>query len=222
MTPPPPPRRARLDVLLVERGLAPTRQKAQALVLAGLVSSAGRRLDKPGASIETEAPLEVGPGRRFVGRGAGKLGPALDRFEVDPEGRDALDVGASTGGFTQVLLERGARRVIALDVGHGQLDWTLRNDARVIPVEGVNVRYLEDGGRQIGHEAAAVQADDPEHTIVSVKRLMGRSLADVQGPAKLPYRFVDHPGMVAIQTRQGEKTPVEVSAEILATLRQRA
>ncbi|MFZ5551143.1 MAG: Fe-S protein assembly chaperone HscA [Pseudomonadota bacterium] len=84
------------------------------------------------------------------------------------------------------------------------------------------VRYLENGGRQIGHEAAAVQADDPEHTIVSVKRLMGRSLADVQGTSKLPYRFVDHPGMVAIQTRQGEKTPVEVSAEILATLRQRA
>ena len=84
------------------------------------------------------------------------------------------------------------------------------------------VRYLEAGGRQIGHDAAATQAEDPEHTIVSVKRLMGRGLADVAGRAKLPYRFVDHPGMVAIDTRQGVKTPVEVSAEILATLRQRA
>lgn len=84
------------------------------------------------------------------------------------------------------------------------------------------VRYLDNGKRQIGYEAAAAQAEDPEHTIASVKRLMGRGLADVQGQGKLPYRFVDHPGMVAIQTRQGEKTPVEVSAEILATLRQRA
>jgi molecular chaperone HscA len=84
------------------------------------------------------------------------------------------------------------------------------------------VRYLESGGRQIGHDAAATQADDPEHTIASVKRLMGRGLADVAGREKLPYRFVDHPGMVAIETRQGVKTPVEVSAEILATLRQRA
>src|SRR5690349_10443405 len=84
------------------------------------------------------------------------------------------------------------------------------------------VRYLEGGGRQIGPEAAAAQADDPEHTIASVKRLMGRGLADVAGREKLPYRFVDHPGMVAIETRQGVKTPVEVSAEILAKLRQRA
>jgi molecular chaperone HscA len=84
------------------------------------------------------------------------------------------------------------------------------------------VRYLEGGKRQIGVEAAAAQAQDPEHTIVSVKRLMGRGLADVHGQAKLPYDFVDHPGMVAIRTRQGEKTPVEVSAEILAALRQRA
>ena len=112
------------------------------MLLAGLVSSEGRRLDKAGSTLAVDAPIEVAPGRRYVGRGAEKLGPALARFAVDPTGRDALDVGASTGGFTQVLLEAGAARVIALDVGRGQLDWTLRNDARVTLMEGVNVRYL--------------------------------------------------------------------------------
>jgi 23S rRNA (cytidine1920-2'-O)/16S rRNA (cytidine1409-2'-O)-methyltransferase len=134
---------ARLDTLLVARGLAPTREKARALVIAGLVESAGRRLDKPGMQVPSDAPLTVGEGRRFVGRGAEKLGPALARFSIPVSGRDAIDVGASTGGFTQVLLEAGARRVIALDVGRGQLDWTLRNDPRVVPIEGVNVRYLD-------------------------------------------------------------------------------
>ena len=142
MTPVQPARRVRVDVLLVERGLAPTRQKAQAMLLAGLVWSEGRRMDKAGSQLSIEAPLEVSPGRRFVGRGAEKLGPALARFAIAAVGRDALDVGASTGGFTQVLLEAGAARVIALDVGHGQLDWSLRNDARVTVLEGVNARYL--------------------------------------------------------------------------------
>jgi 23S rRNA (cytidine1920-2'-O)/16S rRNA (cytidine1409-2'-O)-methyltransferase len=133
----------RLDVLLVERGLAPTRAKAQALLLAGLVSSGERRLDKPGQLVAHDLPLTVGEGRRYVGRGAEKLGPALARFAIDASGRLALDVGASTGGFTQVLLEAGAARVIALDVGHGQLDWTLRNDPRVVVLEGVNARTLQ-------------------------------------------------------------------------------
>ena len=140
-----PARRVRVDVLLVERGHAPSREKAQALLLAGLVTSDGMRLDKPGKSIATDAPLEVAAGRRFVGRGALKLGPALTRFSIAVAGRDAIDVGASTGGFTQVLLEAGAARVIALDVGRGQLDWSLRNDARVVLQEGVNVRYLDPG-----------------------------------------------------------------------------
>jgi 23S rRNA (cytidine1920-2'-O)/16S rRNA (cytidine1409-2'-O)-methyltransferase len=133
----------RLDVLLVERGFAPTRAKAQALLLAGLVTSGERRLDKPGQLVPVEIPLAVGEGRRYVGRGANKLAPALTRFGVDPAGREALDVGASTGGFTQVLLEAGATRVTALDVGHGQLDWTLRNDPRVVVLEGRNARTLE-------------------------------------------------------------------------------
>ena len=134
--------RERLDRLLVARGLAETRAKAQALILAGRVSSRGERLDKPGTRYPSDLPLELAEGRRWVGRGAGKLLRALEEFHIEAEGRDALDVGASTGGFTQVLLEAGARRVLALDVGRGQLDWTLRNDPRVLPREGIHARHL--------------------------------------------------------------------------------
>ena len=137
------PSRERLDRILVLRGLAPTRTQARALILAGRVVSGSERLDKPGNRYHVDCPLRVEPGRRFVGRGAHKLEAALRSFGIDVAGRDALDVGASTGGFTQVLLEAGVRRVIALDVGRGQLDWTLRRDARVTPLEGLNARYLQ-------------------------------------------------------------------------------
>lgn len=142
MPPDSPRRRDRLDRILVQRGLVETRAKAQALILAGRVSSGAVRLDKPGHVFALDVPLEVAAGRRYVGRGAYKLAGALDRFGIDPADRDALDVGASTGGFTQLLLERGAARVVALDVGRGQLDWTLRNDPRVVVKEGINARYL--------------------------------------------------------------------------------
>ena len=134
--------RDRLDRLLVARGLAPTRNRAQALVMAGRVHSEGTRLDKPGIRLAVDSPLEVRPGARYVGRGGAKLAWALPLSGIDVSGKEALDVGASTGGFTQVLLESGARRVVALDVGRGQLDWGLRNDPRVVVLEGVNARYL--------------------------------------------------------------------------------
>jgi len=137
------PRHDRLDRILTLRGLADSRAKAQALVLAGQVRSRDVRLEKPGSRYPVDIPLEIEPRRRYVSRGGHKLEPALGRFAVDVANRDALDVGASTGGFTQVLLEHGAGRVIALDVGRGQLDWSLRNDPRVFPLEGVNARYLE-------------------------------------------------------------------------------
>jgi len=137
--------RDRLDRILVLRGLAPNRTRAQALILAGRVRSGEERLDKPGSRYPTDLPLSVTEGRRYVGRGAHKLLRALERFGIVVEERDVLDVGASTGGFTQVLLEAGARRVIALDVGRGQLDWSLRNDPRVHPLEGVNARNLQPG-----------------------------------------------------------------------------
>jgi 23S rRNA (cytidine1920-2'-O)/16S rRNA (cytidine1409-2'-O)-methyltransferase len=128
----------RLDVLLVERGLAESRAQAQALVLAGRV----RGYDKPGTQVGGDAELEVEAPPRYVSRGAEKLAHALDAFGVDPAGRDCLDVGASTGGFTDVLLQRGAARVIALDVGYGQLHERLRADPRVVVLERTNARAL--------------------------------------------------------------------------------
>lgn len=135
--------RTRVDQLLVERGLAPSRARAQALVLAGRVRVGGRPVDKPGTPVDPGALLDVAEGPRWVSRAGAKLEGALAALGVDAEGRLALDVGASTGGFTQVLLAAGARAVIALDVGAGQLDWGLRNDPRVVVVDGVNARYLE-------------------------------------------------------------------------------
>jgi 23S rRNA (cytidine1920-2'-O)/16S rRNA (cytidine1409-2'-O)-methyltransferase len=128
----------RLDVLLVERGLADSRAEAQALVLAGRV----RGHQKPGAQVDDAVELDVERPARFVSRGGEKLANALDAFRIDPAGRDCLDVGASTGGFTDVLLQRGARRVIALDVGYGQLALGLRGDPRVIVLERTNARSL--------------------------------------------------------------------------------
>jgi 23S rRNA (cytidine1920-2'-O)/16S rRNA (cytidine1409-2'-O)-methyltransferase len=130
--------RKRLDVVLVERGLAETRSKAQAMVLAGLV----RGFDKPGAQVDEDVALEVGQPARFVSRGGEKLAHGLEELGVDPAGRDCLDVGASTGGFTDCLLQRGARRVIALDVGYGQLHPAIRSDPRVTVLERVNARNV--------------------------------------------------------------------------------
>jgi len=130
----------RLDVLLVERGLAETRTQAQALVMAGLVPG----YDKPGQQIDEDADLELTRRPAYVSRGGEKLAHALEAFGVDPAGRDCLDVGASTGGFTDVLLQRGAARVIALDVGYGQLHERLRAEPRVTVLERTNARALTD------------------------------------------------------------------------------
>ncbi len=135
--------KTRTDQLLVERGLADSRTRAQALIMAGQVYSGTRRIDKPGLSLAVDAPLAVkGQDHPWVGRGGLKLAHALDHFAIDPANRVCLDIGASTGGFTDVLLARGAARVYAVDVGHGQLAWKLRQDARVIVLEKTNARYL--------------------------------------------------------------------------------
>jgi 23S rRNA (cytidine1920-2'-O)/16S rRNA (cytidine1409-2'-O)-methyltransferase len=137
-------KRSRLDVLLVDRGLVPTRERARALVLAGQVTVDGVVVSKAGTAVNDEASLALAtPDHPYVGRGGLKLAHALDVFSIAVEGREALDIGASTGGFTDVMLRRGAVRVVAVDVGHGQLDWRLRNDSRVLVLEGVNARYLE-------------------------------------------------------------------------------
>ena len=133
----------RVDQLLVERGLAESRTKAQALILAGLVYAGDRRIDKAGDRLAAEAALAVkGRDHPWVSRGGVKLAHALDHFGIDVSGRIALDIGASTGGFTDVLLARGARLVYAVDVGHGQLAWKLRQDPRVVVRERVNARAL--------------------------------------------------------------------------------
>ena len=146
----------RLDQLLVERGLAESRTRAQALVMAGAVFSGGKRLDKPGRQTAEDAPLEVrGGDHPWVSRGGVKLDHGLNHFAIDVNGLTCLDIGASTGGFTDVLLSRGAAKVYAVDVGYGQLAWKLRNDDRVAVVEKTNARYL-----------TAAQIPDPVSMIV--------------------------------------------------------
>jgi 23S rRNA (cytidine1920-2'-O)/16S rRNA (cytidine1409-2'-O)-methyltransferase len=133
----------RLDQLLVERGLFSSREQARRAVMAGTVEVEGRRVDKPGTAVALEARLAVlAPKEPFVSRAGRKLAHALDHFGVDPAGTVCLDVGASTGGFTDCLLQRGAARVYAVDVGYGQLDLRLRNDPRVVVMERINARHL--------------------------------------------------------------------------------
>jgi 23S rRNA (cytidine1920-2'-O)/16S rRNA (cytidine1409-2'-O)-methyltransferase len=132
--------RLRLDQLLVTRGLAASRERAQALILAGAVRIAGETARRAAAPVADDAAVTVDPGPRFVSRGGEKLDAALNELHVDVSGRIALDVGSSTGGFTDALLQRGASRVFAVDVGKGQLAWKIRTDPRVVVMEGVNAR----------------------------------------------------------------------------------
>ena len=138
------PARLRLDTLVVARGLTDSRARARALILAGHVTVDGVIVSKAGTPTPTDADITLAtPDHPYVGRGGVKLAHALDALGIDPAGRTALDIGASTGGFTDVLVQRGARCVVALDVGHGQLAWKLRQDPRVIVREGVNARKLD-------------------------------------------------------------------------------
>lgn len=132
----------RLDVLLVRRGLCPSREKARRLIMAGAVFGNGTRLDKASQTFADDAPLEVREREKYVGRGGLKMERALAHFAIDPAGTVCLDVGASTGGFTDCLLQHGAAKVYALDVGHGQLDWKIRSDPRVVVMEHCNARHL--------------------------------------------------------------------------------
>jgi 23S rRNA (cytidine1920-2'-O)/16S rRNA (cytidine1409-2'-O)-methyltransferase len=149
--------KTRLDRLLVERGLAESREKAQALIMAGEVTVDGQKASKPGQSVETECQLEVLARPPYVGRGGLKLAAALRQFEIDPAGKVCLDIGASTGGFTDALLQAGAARVHAVDVGAGQIDWKLRADSRVALHERVNARYLEFA--EIGERVELIAID---------------------------------------------------------------
>jgi 23S rRNA (cytidine1920-2'-O)/16S rRNA (cytidine1409-2'-O)-methyltransferase len=134
----------RLDVLVTKNGLAESRERAQALILAGKVRVAGETVRSPARTVSEDAPIDVDAEPDFASRGALKLAPALDRFGVDPHGRVCADIGASTGGFTDVLLRRGAAKVYAVDVGRGLLHWRLRQNPRVVVMERVNARDLQE------------------------------------------------------------------------------
>jgi 23S rRNA (cytidine1920-2'-O)/16S rRNA (cytidine1409-2'-O)-methyltransferase len=135
-------KKLRLDQLLVGRGLFPSREQAQRAILAGNVSVGTRIAAKPSELVDEQTSVAVKPTRKYVGRGALKLESALKHFDIDVHGKIALDIGASTGGFTDCMLQRGADKVYAIDVGYGQLDWKLRNDSRVIVLERINARFL--------------------------------------------------------------------------------
>ena len=140
-------KRERIDKLLVERGLADSRTRAQAMIMAGIVLVDEQRVEKPSHQFDPNSTIRIkgnnDPSTRYVGRGGLKLEAALREFQIDVTGLNCLDVGASTGGFTDCLIQNGARKVMAIDVGHNQIDWRLRNDSRVEVREGVNARYLQ-------------------------------------------------------------------------------
>ncbi len=157
----------------MERGLAPTREKAQALILAGQIHINGRRADKAGMPVPADARVElVGEPPRYVGRGGIKLEGAMEDFSLDPTGKICLDIGSSTGGFTDCLLQHGAARVYAVDVGKGQLDWKLRQDARVAVREGINARHLKP--EDIGEPVDWVTLDV---AFISVAKILPAALA---------------------------------------------
>jgi len=135
-------KKARADQTLVERGFFETRERAQRAIMAGEVRVGEQLIEKPAAMIDIDAPIAIAEAPQFVGRGALKLSGALDHFKIDVRGKVALDIGASTGGFTDCLLQRGVAKVFAVDVGRGQLAWKIRNDPRVIVIEKLNARFL--------------------------------------------------------------------------------
>ncbi|MCZ2151294.1 MAG: TlyA family RNA methyltransferase [Bryobacterales bacterium] len=152
-----PAARQRVDQLMVERGLAESREKAQALVLAGEVTVNGQAADKPGRAVPVDADIQVRARPRYASRGGQKLEAALEAFGIDTHGKVCIDVGASTGGFTDCLLQHGALRVYAVDTGAGQIDWRLRNHPRVALRENTNARYLEPA--DIGEPADLIVCD---------------------------------------------------------------
>ena len=165
-----PTRKARLDQLLVARGLCESREKAQRAIMAGEVTIDGRLADKPGARVAEDATVEMRSGDRYVGRGGLKLEAALREFSINPQDATCLDIGASTGGFTDCLLQHGASKVFAIDVGHSQLAWKIRSDPRVVVREKLNARYL-------------TRADVPDEVAVCVVDVSFISLTLILPPA---------------------------------------
>ena len=168
-------KKTRLDVLLVEQGLLDSRQKAQAHIMAGLVFVNGQRVDKPGTAVAEDAPVEVrGHALPYVSRGGLKLEKAMRTFPITLAGRTCADIGASTGGFTDCLLQQGAKKVFAIDVGYGQLDWKIRNDPRVVVMERTNIRYVkaEDLGEPLDLSVIDVSFISLKIVLPAIKNLL--------------------------------------------------
>lgn len=159
----------RLDVLLLQQGLAASREKAKAVIMAGCVLVDGQREDKAGTMVSTDSEIVVRGGKlRYVSRGGLKLEKAMKCFDIAPAGRVCMDVGASTGGFTDCMLQNGAEKVYSVDVGHGQLDWKLRNDPRVVCMERTNIRYVKP--EDIGERPSFVSIDV---SFISLTKVLG-------------------------------------------------
>jgi 23S rRNA (cytidine1920-2'-O)/16S rRNA (cytidine1409-2'-O)-methyltransferase len=177
-------KRERIDKLLVERGLAESRTKAQAMVMAGVVLVNEQRVEKPSEQIAPDSQIRIkhadDPTSRYVGRGGLKLEAALREFQIDARGLVCLDVGASTGGFTDCLLQNGAAKVFAIDVGHNQIDWRLRNDPRVEVREGVNARYLDPREFAVHFDLAVIDV-----SFISVTKILSALLPLLKDPASL-------------------------------------
>jgi 23S rRNA (cytidine1920-2'-O)/16S rRNA (cytidine1409-2'-O)-methyltransferase len=196
-------KKIRLDVALVDRGLAGSRERARALIMAGQVRVDGQVVSKAGTNIDVAAAIELDVADHpYVSRGGVKLAHALDDFGIDPSGKRALDVGASTGGFTDVLLQRGAANVIALDVGRGQLDWKLRTDPRVDVHDGVNARHLTED--DVPHPADLVVIDV---SFISLEHIL---------PPLLPF-LTDGADVVALVKPQFEAGRDQVGKHGLVT-----
>ena len=205
----------RADCLLVDRGLVESRSRAQALILAGRVFSGERRIDKPGQQLAENHPLELrGQDHPWVSRGGLKLIHALNQFSLDPTGLVCLDIGASTGGFTDVLLAHGAARVHAVDVGHGQLAWKLRTDPRVVVHERTNARYLDT--KTVAEPAGALVCDA---SFIGLSTLLPAPLAlcapDAWAVALIKPQFEAGPGAVG---KGGVVRDPAVHAEVCARI----
>ncbi len=165
-------KKERLDKILVERGIASTREKARALIMAGKVAVEGKVIDKPGTKTDFEAPIQLrGENLPYVSRGGEKLEGALKTFAIDPKGLVVMDVGASTGGFTDCVLQNGARKVYAVDVGYGQLAWKLQKEPRVVNLERRNIRYLQK--EEVGEEVDLILIDT---SFISIEKFLARLL----------------------------------------------
>lgn len=204
--------RRRLDQLLVERGLFPSRERSRGAIMAGLVEVNGRVVDKPGTAVEVEAPIALrGETAPHVSRGGLKLAKALEVFPISVAGRVAIDVGASTGGFTEVLLLAGAKLVYAVDVGYGQLAWKLRQDPRVVVLERTNIRHLEASRLPLPPNLATVDT-----SFISVTLFLPHLLTLLEHPADLV--ILVKPQFEAGRAEVGKKGVVrqpEVHREVL-------